>query len=66
MSASDFERMIDQRSLISVTQNTECASHRKPTTLRHRSPSSFVDDQHVRLLFCGQLASSSAWPTPIR
>ena len=47
--------MIDQRSLISVTQNTECASQRKPTTLRYCSPSPLVHDQYVRLLFHGQL-----------
>jgi hypothetical protein len=51
----DIERMTDQRSLITATQNTERAGQRKTTTLRYGSPFSFVDDQYVRLLFHGQL-----------
>jgi hypothetical protein len=51
----DLERIIDQRSLISVTQNTKCASQRKPTTPRYCSPSPLVHDQYVRPLFRAQL-----------
>jgi hypothetical protein len=50
-----IEWMIDRRSLIRVTQNTERPGKGKTTTLRYGAPSPLVHDQYVRLLFRGQL-----------